>query len=175
MHRPVCRPKLGTSYLSRWKGLVWRVGRATRHGYLRVLDCQWENPELSGPGRLYFVAKGIAVLKPQTNGVKGTGKLAADDATAFKSLPNWRAFFLHQTYDDGVTERQPGLLIIKPTGDGWQWTLKDPTSCTMLRVQSRTWDEGMTLVEGLLGSATCPWETDPYEAGKRSRSRGRKA
>lgn len=113
--------------------------------------------------------------KPQPNGVKGTGKLAADDPLAWKGLPGWRKFLLAQEYDGDGGERQAGVVIFKATGDGWQFTLKDVTSCTMLRVSGRTWDEVVMICEGFLTSDGAPWETDPYEAGKRGRSRGRRA
>lgn len=115
------------------------------------------------------------MLKPQATNVKGTGKLAVDDPQAWKGLPGWRKFLLSQEYDGDGGDRQAGVVIFKATGDGWQFTLKDTTSCTMLRVSARTWDEAVLLIEGFLTTAGGPWETDPYEAGKRGRSRGRKA
>ena len=114
------------------------------------------------------------MIRPNSATVKGTGKLAADDPDAFKGFPRWRGFFLDQVYADGKTERQPGLLILRPTGDGWQWTLKDCASCTMLRYTSRTHDEGILMGEAFLDDENAPWETDPYESAKRAKSRGRK-
>jgi hypothetical protein len=113
------------------------------------------------------------MLKPQSNGVIGTGKLAVEDPQALKDQPNLRGFFLNQTYDDGTTDREAGVLIIKPTGDGWSFTVKDPSAAVMMRVCGRTWAETWVLVESLLGNAKAPWEVDPFELGKRKRGRGR--
>lgn len=115
------------------------------------------------------------MMKPNATSAKGTGKLAVDDPMAWKGFPNVRGFFLDQTYGADESERSPGLMILKATADGWQWTLKEVTSCLMLRFSSRTFDEGVLLAEAFLGDPNAPWETDPYEAGKRGRSRKPKA
>lgn len=119
------------------------------------------------------VLRKIVMLKPQSNGVKGAGKLEAEDKGALGSTPNLRSFFLSQFYADGETERESGVLIIKPTGDGWAFTIKDPTAAVMMRVVGRTWDETWLLVEGLLANPQAPWEVDPFEVGKRKRGRRR--
>ena len=114
------------------------------------------------------------MLKPNSSVAPGTAKLAADDEMAWKGLPNLRDFFLSQTYRGVDLERSPGLLIMRASKDGWQLTLKETTACAMLRVTGRTLDEAWLLADALLGDPAAPWETDPYEAGKRGRSRGRK-
>jgi hypothetical protein len=117
----------------------------------------------------------MVVKKPVVSGVKGTGKLAADDPAAFKGFPGWRNFFLSQTYEEDSAERQPGLLIVCARNDLWQFTLKEPSSCLMLKLAARTWDEMILLGEAALVDAGAPWESDPYEAAKRGRSRGRRS
>lgn len=96
------------------------------------------------------------------------GLLAAQDLLAFKNLPNWRGFFLNQTYDDGVTERIGGTLVVKAAVNEWQWTLKEVSSCLMLRLSTRTWDEGIMLLEELLGAKEAPWQPDPWEQARKS-------
>lgn len=114
------------------------------------------------------------MLKPNMEPAVGTGKLACDDPLAFAKLPNWRSFLLDQTYDGGKDARQPGLLIVCARSGSWQWTLKEASSCLMLKVSTRTWDEGVLVIEELLADPKAPWETDAYEAGKKARSRGRR-
>lgn len=114
------------------------------------------------------------MLKPQSNGKLGTGKLFVEDPLAFKGLPAWRSFLLDQTYGDGESERLAGVVIFKAGGDGWQFTLKDPTAACMLRVTGRTHDEALLIIEGLLASEKAPWEVDPFEVGRKKRSRGRR-
>lgn len=175
MKRPRPVPKTGRSWLVWDAGGVWQVKRLERRGFLRVVSFDWNEVPvraLTPRGRL---VRRFSMLKPQSKGVRGTGKLAAEDPLAWKELPRWREFLLAQTYSDGVTERQAGLVIFRADGDGWQFTLKDPTSCTMLKVSARTWDEALLVVEGLLGDPDAPWETDPYESAKRGRSRGRRS
>lgn len=113
------------------------------------------------------------MLKPQSNGVKGTGKLAADDQLALKELPALRAFFLDQTYAGGQDERLPGVAIIKATGDGWLMVLKDPQSCQMIKLLARSWDEMLLMAESALVDPHAPWETDAYETDRRSKIRKR--
>lgn len=115
------------------------------------------------------------MLKPNKPESNGTGKLAVDDPSAFKEMPALRGFFLDQTYGADESERTGGLLILKATRDGWQWTLKETAVCLMLRFTSRTFDEGLALAEGFLKTPNAPWETDSYEASKRSKSRKPKA
>lgn len=174
MLRPVVQAKLGRSWLVFVRGGVWRLKRPHRKSPLIVYSFEWRGVGPSVSPRVAGAMRRLEMFKPQAQAVRGTGKLAVDDPLAFKELPGWRAFLLDQTYRDGVTERQAGVVIFKADGSGWQFTLKDPSSCTMLKLTSRTWDEGLLLLESLLGDEKAPWETDAYEAGKRGRSRGRK-
>lgn len=115
------------------------------------------------------------MIKPGANGVRGTGKLEADDVKAFEGLPHWRNFLMSQVYEGTDEERQPGLVIFKATGDGWFFTLKDPSSCLMLKFTGRTFDEALLLGEELLSGNNAAWEADSYEQAKRARSRQKKS
>jgi hypothetical protein len=132
-----------------------------------------QSHRLSLWGLHWTLCERVTMIKPGSNGVKGTGKLANDDTLALKELPALRGFFLDQCYTGTTTERLPGVMIVKACGDGWSWTLKDPTSCVMMRMLSRTWDEGLMLLEAALWTEDAPWEADPYEAARRGKKRGK--
>lgn len=173
MQRPRARQKYGRSYLLDALGHHWRVQRLSRSSPLSVVHWWYEPSRTCCRRGVQALAEVLRMMKPGAAVAKGTGKLAADDALAFKELPGWRSFFLDQTYGQDEQDRQPGLLIVGVRGGQWQWTIKEPTLCLMLKWSSRTWDEGLLLGEAFLNSTEAPWETDPYESGKRARSRKR--
>lgn len=113
------------------------------------------------------------MLKPNGSAAKGTGKLAATDEKSWATLPALRSFFLDQTYGSDDAPRDPGCMIVRCTSDGWHCTLKEPSQCLMLKVVGRTWDEMVLLANAFLLDPHAPWETDPYETSRRSRTRKR--
>lgn len=174
MLRPKPRPKTQSVLWVTCRELTWGLFRQYRHKHLQVVKFHYQRTSwaVKNPWRRW--GEKFAMMKPNGSVAKGTGKLAVDDVEAWKELPRWRAFFLDQEYTSDGGERQPGLLIMRATADGWQVTLKEPSLCLMLKFTGRTWAETLLLGEALLGDPSAPWETDPYESAKRAKSRGKR-
>lgn len=167
-----------------------RVSSKTRlvlwcHSSFGVVKCQRVKPRQAWVVYVHFVTSspgvrwskwlrtlGVGrVKKPSAVVVVGTGKLAADDASAFKELPLLRDFFLAQTYSDGTSERLPGTAILSARAGKWFIVMKDPSSCTMLKVSADTLDELWVDVELLLDATDAPWEHDPFEAARKPKGK----
>lgn len=164
------RHKLHTVWFG---GCRWELKRFVWRTPWRVDEFHFSHESIRLGRRVSRCLWSFTMLKPNQVGLRGTGKLANDDPDSWKGLPGWRAFFLDQTYGLDLEEREPGVLIVRPTAEGWAFTLKEPSLCLMLKVCGRTWDESVLLAEALLTTEGAPWEADSYEQQRRAKIRKR--
>lgn len=95
---------------------------------------------------------------PQTGG----------DREWYAARPKWMIAYLNlarlllaKRYDGSDQERDPGTISFK-WANGWQVSLRDPTTRTIIRAELDTLDGWEKAVEALLAMDTPPWERDDF-------------
>lgn len=64
-------------------------------------------------------------------------------------------------YADG-TLRQPGRMTISVQGSSWQVEVKDPDTCSFIRVVQASLDEALQLANQLVMAEETAWEVDQW-------------
>jgi len=75
-------------------------------------------------------------------------------------------------YEDG-TARKPGWWTLKTMGSAWVVEVKDPDTCSVLRVVQQTVDDALVLACKLLDSDDAPWEPDQWLRQQASKGKGK--
>jgi hypothetical protein len=83
------------------------------------------------------------------------GKLA-------KATPFLASFLTSTKYEGSDQERDPGSFSVRGSTEGFQITLRDPTSLKQLRVCLPGLVELFDALETLLKAEDAPWETDVH-------------
>lgn len=109
--------------------------------------------------------------KPLTRKPGAQYPLAEMDPKAFEKSPCTRGFFLDARFADDDTERQPGMMILRPDSNRWTCTLKDPTSMTMIFLAAPTLSDLWKVVESVLGDDQSPWVEDRYAVERSPKAR----
>lgn len=98
---------------------------------------------------------------------------AASSSKFLDGFPMLKSYLSDLCYEDTKDPREPSSLIIVAREGRWQVTLKDPSTCTQLRVQVDRLEALWGALESLLVSETAPWQTDAW-AASRARPKGKK-
>lgn len=96
---------------------------------------------------------------------------AAEASKALDAVPLLRGYLLDATWEDSTEAREPSTIIVRPGGGAFNVTLKDPSTCSQLRLRVPKWEAILGALEALLTADNPPWELDPWQA---ERSRGKK-
>lgn len=100
--------------------------------------------------------------KPLMLKANGQLPLAEMDPQAFVKAPYTRGFFLDCLYVGSEEERAPGSLTLRPDGNRWTITLRDPTSMKQIFLAASTLADLWKLVEAVLGDEKAPWVDDRF-------------
>jgi len=97
------------------------------------------------------------------DGVSQGGIVAALEMPALlaKRWPVIAEFLVATKFDDG-SSRAPGELKLANRGAGWLCTLYDVEQAARISVNAPTVEQGLSLLEQLLGVEEAPWEHDQY-------------
>jgi len=97
------------------------------------------------------------------DGVSQGGIVAALEMPALlaKRWPVVGEFLVATQFDDG-SSRVPGELKLANRGAGWLCTLYDVEQAARISVNAPTVEQGLSLLEQLLGVEEAPWEHDQY-------------
>lgn len=96
---------------------------------------------------------------------------AAESSKALDAVPLLRGYLLDATWEDSTEAREPSTIIIRPGGGAFNVTLKDPSTCSQLRVRVPKWEAILGCLEALLTQDNPPWELDAWQA---ERAKGKK-
>jgi len=96
-------------------------------------------------------------------GVPSGGVVAALEMPAIfaKRWPGVAEFLVATQFEDG-SSRAPGEIRFANRGAGWLVTLYDVEQAARLPVNAPTIEQGLSLMEQLLGVEEAPWEHDQY-------------
>lgn len=105
----------------------------------------------------------LSMKKLEAIGLKGApARPASSSSVLLGKLPVTREYLCATVYDDAVTCRQPSALRITTRDMLWFLTLTDPDRQARLLASDHSLDKALLLMETLLGTPECPWQTDPY-------------
>lgn len=114
------------------------------------------------------------MVKKRQAAAPATAKhLAAMESTVFGKLHPIVAHCCATQYDDGES-RRPGWVTIKTMGAAWVIDVKDPDSCSCLRIVQQTLDDALALASILLESDDAPWEPDAWLAQQKAKDAKKK-
>jgi len=149
--------------------------------HIRVLcDCYWMLLQWAPREGYTLVALGIGgrtgttteklpasweMIMPlkRREGVPSGGVVAALEMPAIfaKRWPAIAEFLVATQFEDG-SSRAPGEIRFANRGAGWLVTLYDVEQAARLPVNAPTIEQGLSLLEQLLGVEEAPWEHDQY-------------
>lgn len=150
----------GLIYTRKSGWVPWRFAGALRGARFAVEVKMW-----------FRYGRSVVPKKPEVANGSNVRAVAYKTGAILKNFPVLRSYLTDTTYEGSTDRRQPGLLIIRPSGGQWHITLKDPSTATQLRVSVDDLDRAFTALEGLLLSPECPWEDDEWQQSRGAKKR----
>jgi len=99
-----------------------------------------------------------------------TCHLAAIETLLLGQFPAIVAHLAVTRFDD-FTARTPGTMMVKSMGSSWVVVLKEPDAALQMQVMGQTLDDTLALAELLLSGDKAPWEPDPWQKQRNTKSK----